>query len=92
MNKVRKARFEINRCFYANVSLFPVIAIIRMVKNLLSPSSGKISSEYGHVPAMLNSLLAWLYRLDVKCAVSFNAPFGLSLVVVAQRTEEENPS
>ena len=76
-----KAGYEIETLTYFNVLLFPLIAGIRLVKNLFGMTDG---SDDAMPPGALNGALRSIFSAERRWIGRIPMPFGVSLMAVAK--------
>jgi len=94
--KVEHAGFELRFVRFFNYLLFAPIAAVRLATRLLgaggSVESGELRSDFDLVKrGPLNDLLAWVFSLESKL-LALAPPFGVSLLLVAERPKATDPS
>lgn len=87
-DKVEKAGFSIEIITYRNTLLFPLIALMRIVKKYLSPDKRKIESDVKPLPVLINKLLQYILLLENRLIIGgLSLPFGLSIFCVARKKD-----
>lgn len=81
--KLRDAGFILRRASYADCLIFPAAAPWRLARRAFGTSEG---SDVRPVPAWLNAIMGWIYRLEAALLARTNLPVGLSIIVLAQKT------
>jgi SAM-dependent methyltransferase len=85
--KLEQAGLEVQRISYFNTVLFPLIALVRVLKNL----TGARSSDEEQVPRpFLNSVLEFLFSSERFLLPRLSFPFGVSLFSVCKLRGMEN--
>jgi len=79
------AGFEITTLSYCNSLLFPVVAVVRLLRRFFP--AGDAGAELSLPPASLNSLLTTLFSSE-RHLLRVGLPFGVSLVVLAKKRVE----
>lgn len=82
---LERAGFEIDFCSYVMASILPAAVVVRLYERWVRHGSAQRESGYVRVPALLNSLLAWITSSGSLLLPWIRLPFGLSLAVVAHR-------
>ena len=77
------AGFEITTLSYCNTWLFPVAALVRLLRKCLP--KGDAGTELALPPAPLNALLAMLFASERHLLRHMKLPFGISLLAVAKK-------
>jgi SAM-dependent methyltransferase len=84
---VKNAGYTVHHCSYFNLLLFPVVAFVRCLKNLLRiDKDSQISSDLTLPPKPINQLLTFLFALERHLINRVSLPFGVSILLVAQKT------
>jgi SAM-dependent methyltransferase len=73
---------EIRRATYFNSLLFPLIAAVRLTKKAIGRNDG---DEDALPSPVINSALKGLFRCERSLLKAFDLPFGVSIMVIAQR-------
>jgi SAM-dependent methyltransferase len=81
VTRLQEAGFEIERMTYFNSLLFPLIAAVRLLQNLLKISSGAEESTPG---PLANKILETIFRAEAGLLKRINFPVGVSLLAVAR--------
>lgn len=82
----RAAGFEIVRTTYFNTWLFAPIALIRYAMRFWKPAN--LQSENQFNSPLINSILTRMFALEMGTIIrGMNYPFGVSLLVVVKKTE-----
>ncbi len=82
--KVEQAGFVVEKLCYANMFLFPGIALVRLLRRLRPARSGD-HSDVAMPPGPINALLSQLILLEAALLRRTVLPIGLSLLVVGHR-------
>jgi SAM-dependent methyltransferase len=80
---LQAAGFEITTLSYCNTWLFPVAAVVRLLRKCLP--KGGAGTELALPPAPLNTLLAKLFASERHLLRHMKLPFGISLLAVARK-------
>lgn len=80
---LREAGFCLSRLTYWNMSLLPVIALMRW-RSRKTPSA-EAQSDFALLPPRLNAILVGLVRLEFGLSSAFPLPFGTSLLALARK-------
>ena len=80
---LQSAGFEITTLSYCNAWLFPVVALVRLVRKCLP--KGSAGTELALPSAPLNALLAMLFASERHLLRRMKLPFGISLLAVAKK-------
>ena len=78
------ANFQIERLTYWNASLMPPIALLRWLSRRRAQGDDP-RSDFGSLPAFLNSLLKGVAALELRASRHVSFPFGTSLFAVARK-------
>ena len=86
-NKLKNSKFTILKISYYNCFLFPIIAGIRLLKNLISKMIKNKSEETDitYVPKAINRLLVFVLKLEKSVLKHLDFPFGVSLISVVRK-------
>ena len=89
--KVKSAGFKIKRLTHMNMFLCPILIMIRVIKSVLNPNVKKSESksDLKVLPKPINGFLFLILKLEAIMIKSFDLPFGLTLICVAQKPLEE---
>lgn len=82
-NLLKSAGFKVLRSTYFNTLLFPPVLIGRILERILKL---KPEVEYKSLPKFLNYLLFKIFGFEKHLLKYFNLPFGVSLMVIVQKT------
>lgn len=85
--KLRRAGFEIDRITYWNTLLFPGLAAVRWLRRPSANGAAPPKSDVAELPGWINGLLEGTLRIEQQIVRRMDLPFGLSLLVVARRSE-----
>jgi SAM-dependent methyltransferase len=80
---LRKTDFSIDRLTYWNMSLLPLIAIMRWRSRRISEVEAR--SDFFALPRVLNALLTGLVRFEFAISSLVPLPFGTSLLARARK-------
>lgn len=89
VQKLRLSGFKILRSTYANTILFPIAVLKRSSERFLPESK---TSDIKPLPKMINNLLFRILYLEAIIIARFSLPFGLSLIVFAQKPINQQSS
>ena len=85
-DNVERAGFVIERITYRNALLFPVAAIVRLIKKILPANPTEKGSDLKPLPAPINALLTGIILLENRLiSHGVNFPFGLSVFCIARK-------
>jgi len=82
--RIERAGFTVLKLSYRNFLLFPLMALIRLMKKN-SVSSDSPKSDLKPLPTFLNQTLKRVLTFENKLLPHMNIPFGLSLFCVARK-------
>ena len=82
---LEEAGFKVIRCSYVHILLFPILYLMNKIKQFLRYN--KIKTEIFTVPRPLNSLLIYLFTLELKLSSWVSFPMGTSIVCVAKKCQ-----
>jgi len=80
--KIRSCGLTIRKAYYFNYLLFVPIWFARRLMKIFQI---KLASESDLNSSLLNRLLCWIFALDVRTAPLLRPPFGVSIMVIAQK-------
>ncbi len=82
--------YKLNYTTYFNFFLFPIVAIIRSLKKLLKidEKNLNISSDLNIPRKPINKFLSYLFASERYFMKWFSMPFGVSLLLVAQKSNQ----
>jgi ubiquinone/menaquinone biosynthesis C-methylase UbiE len=84
--RMERAGFEIQRLTYTNATLFPPLALARLIQRLRGlRSEGETEAEISVPPAPINAIMTALMYLEALWLRAFDAPFGSSLLCLAKK-------
>jgi SAM-dependent methyltransferase len=84
--RMERAGFLVQRLTYTNATLFPALAIARLIQRRRGlRSENEADAEISVPPAPINALLTGLMRLEALWLRAFDAPFGSSLLCLARK-------
>lgn len=83
-HKLARAGLSIERLTHANALMCPVIATRRVLQRAFDRTP-TVHSDLAPLPRALNTLLSALYLLEMQWVARADLPFGVSLVVLAQK-------
>jgi SAM-dependent methyltransferase len=90
------AGFDILRLTYTNMSLFPVLYLVRFVQRLRGlPASDDVEGATREItipPAPLNALFSGVLLIEAALARRINLPFGSSIICLARKPERATPT
>ena len=81
INLVKSHGMKVLYCSYFNSLLFPLIAIIRLLKNLIGDSS----SDNNLPNKFLNKILLMFFSLEKNLLPFMVFPFGVSIILLAEK-------
>lgn len=82
--KVEEGGFVVRKLSYVNTVLFPLIWLVRFIRNLLAPWI-KFRSDWELQPRGMNSVLSWILRVESELLRRGSLPFGASIVCIAEK-------
>ena len=83
IQKMRSTGLQIRRSYYFNFLLFVPIWLVRQFNRIVGI---KLASENQINSSVLNHLLFRIFSLDVQVAPVLRPPFGVSIMMLAQKT------
>lgn len=81
--KLTRAGFRVEFLTYINITLFPLIAAMRLARR--SAANGNAHSDLVPLPRPINSALTRLFTAEMRAAARLRLPYGLSLLAVARK-------
>lgn len=84
--KLVRAGMRVERLTHANALMFPAIAARRLWQRVFANST--IHSDLAPLPRAFNTLLSALYVAEMQLVTRVDVPWGVSLVVLAQKDAE----
>jgi SAM-dependent methyltransferase len=86
---VERSGLRLERLTYFNTALFAPIATVRLLRRL-RPHRGELSSDFEMTTSgITNEALGRVFSLEASWLASRNLPFGVSLMVVAERPPDD---
>lgn len=82
--KLKQVGFKIEKITYANIILFPAIALFRLIKRIVK-IKGKPRSDLRLTPVSINKVLIFILTMEAKLLKIINFPFGLSILCIARK-------
>ncbi len=83
---LQEAGFRVNKLTYYNTWLFPPAALVRLLRKFLP--AGDAGVELTLPPPWLNRLLGGLFASERHVLKHARFPFGISLLAIAQKSED----
>ena len=84
--RIERAGFSVERLTYTNATLFPPLAIARLIQRRRGlRSESEAGAEISVPPAPINAIMTALMRLEALWLRRFDAPFGSSLLCLARK-------
>ena len=85
-SRLERAGFQIERLTYTNATLFPPLAIARLVQRRRGlRAESEAGAEIAVPPAPINAIMTGVMRLEALWLRMFDAPFGSSLLCLARK-------
>jgi SAM-dependent methyltransferase len=85
-NRLQSAGFVIERLTYTNATLFPPLAIARLLQRRRGlRAEGETAAEISVPPAPINAVMTAVMHLEALWLRAFDAPFGSSLLCLARK-------
>jgi SAM-dependent methyltransferase len=83
---VKLAGYTVRHSSYFNAFLFPIVAAVRIIRNLLHLEGNSSSSSDLVLPAKpINQFLTFLFAGERHLINRFSLPFGVSILLLAQK-------
>jgi ubiquinone/menaquinone biosynthesis C-methylase UbiE len=90
--RLERAGFSIERLTYTNATLFPALALARLIQRRRGlRSEGDADAELSVPPAPINAMLIGVMHLEALWLRVFDAPFGSSLLCLARKPAAPSP-
>jgi ubiquinone/menaquinone biosynthesis C-methylase UbiE len=90
--RLERAGFSIERLTYTNATLFPALALARLIQRRRGlRAEGDTEAEIAVPPAPINALLIGVMHLEALWLKVFDAPFGSSLLCLARKPAAPSP-
>jgi SAM-dependent methyltransferase len=86
IGKLREAGFRVEYVSYFNFLLSPPIVAARIAERLRERFGAQSRSGLTLVSEPLNTILRWIFSAESRLLPMFRLPFGISLVVVAEKS------
>ena len=84
--RMERAGFLIQRLTYTNATLFPALAIARLIQRRRGlRSENEAGAEISVPPGPINAVMTGVMRLEALWLRAFDAPFGSSLLCLARK-------
>ncbi len=84
--RLEQAGFAIGRLTYTNATLFPPLALARLLQRRRGlRAEGETAAEISVPPAPINALMTAVMHLEALWLRAFDAPFGSSLLCLARK-------
>ena len=84
--RIERAGFRVERLTYTNATLFPPLAIARLIQRRRGLRSEREAGlEISVPPAPINAIMTGMMRLEALWLRRFDAPFGSSLLCLARK-------
>lgn len=80
--KLLEAGFKVEKISYYNTLLFPIVAVIRIINNLLNRHG---SSDLDMPSLIVNTILKKIFGLEKYMLRYINLPFGVSIIAVVSK-------
>jgi SAM-dependent methyltransferase len=85
-NRMERAGFTVERLTYTNATLFPPLAIARLLQRWRGlRSESEADAEISVPPAPINAIMTAVMQLEALWLRMFDAPFGSSLLCMARK-------
>ena len=91
--RLERAGFVIERLTYTNATLFPPLAIARLLQRRRGlRRESEADAEISVPPAPINAIMTAVMRLEALWLRGFDAPFGSSLLCLARKPARRKPA
>ncbi len=84
--KISRAGFQVETLTYLNTALFPFIALMRFARRPAAVN-GHAHSDLTPLPHALNQGLTRLFSAEMRRALDWRLPYGISLLAIARRVD-----
>lgn len=84
--KIERAGLRVETLTYLNMTLFPLIALLRFARRPAA-SDKHAHSDLTPLPGPINRVLTRLFSAEMRAAPRHRFPYGISLLAVARRVE-----
>jgi SAM-dependent methyltransferase len=89
--RIERAGFRVERLTYTNATLFPALAIARLLQRRRGlRNEGETESEITVPPAPINAMMTLVMHIEALWLRAFDAPFGSSLLCVARKPADSS--
>ncbi len=88
VGKLKRAGFEVEKATYTNMLLFPIVLTNRLWGKL-RPSRKEAKSDLVPVNRFLNTVLAWISKVEAFSLKRIDLPYGSSVVCMARKRRAE---
>jgi SAM-dependent methyltransferase len=86
--RLERGGFRVERLTYTNATLFPPLAIARLLQRLRGlRSESEADTEISVPPEPINAIMSLVMRLEALWLRRFNEPFGSSLLCLARKPD-----
>lgn len=82
---VSQSGLKVKYATYFNIFLFPVVAVVRILNNILGKNSG---SDVNLTSMPVNNLLTNIFSSEKALLPKIFFPFGVSILLIAEQTED----
>lgn len=84
--KLESVGFVIKRASYIYMSIFPLLYVMRVIKNIFSPKNA-MSSELNKTNPLVNRCMIILFQFEALILRKLNFPFGASVFCMAEKVQ-----
>ncbi len=84
--KISRAGLHVETLTYLNTALFPFIALMRFARRPAS-KNGQAHSDLTPLPRVVNQGLTRLFTAEMRRALDWRSPYGISLLAIARRVD-----
>jgi hypothetical protein len=86
--RLERAGFAVERLTYTNATLFPPLAVARLLQRLRGlRAEGETEAEISVPPAPINAIMSAVMRVEALWLRHFDEPFGSSLLCLARKPQ-----
>jgi SAM-dependent methyltransferase len=83
--KLEAAGFQIERVTYANATLLPLIAAVRLLGRQTKQKEATVHSDLVPLPRLINAVLTALFVAEMRVVSRVSVPFGVTVIAVARK-------
>jgi ubiquinone/menaquinone biosynthesis C-methylase UbiE len=88
---IHEMNCKIVKSSYYNFTLSMPILAVRTFKSIFSHSQQAQSDFFLSLPNIMNLLLGFLYKAELRCLKLINFPFGVSILLILRKSDGDKP-